>query len=220
MTNAHQSAEGRAIPGLERIIFFSDAVFAIAITLLAIDIRLPELPSGMTNERLLEELGGLRAEFFAFVISFVVIAAFWVGHYRTFRVIVQTNGRLIAINLAFLFCIAALPFPTSVLASQGDLPVAVIVYATFGVVTGAMSTILWLYPVRAGLVAPTVTPETARRVTYRSLVVPVVFACSIPVALVNPFAAEVIWVLMVPAQVIVSHRLGIQGALESSLRSS
>jgi len=64
-----------------------------------------------------------------------------------------------------------------------------------------------------------VTPEISRHVTYRSLVVPVVFAISIPVALVNPIAAEVCWVLMVPAQVLVSRRLGIQHALESSLRS-
>jgi len=219
VTPSYETSEGRPVPGLERIIFFSDAVFAIAITLLAIDVRLPALPPGMTNDGLLRALGDLRPEAFAFVISFVVIAAFWVGHYRTFRVITETNGRLIAINLAFLFCIAAQPFPTSVLARQGDLAVAVVFYAAFGVVTGVMSTLLWLYPVRAGLVTPSVTPEISRHVTYRSLVVPVVFAISIPVALVNPIAAEVCWVLMVPAQVLVSRRLGIQHALESSLRS-
>ena len=82
------------------------------------------------------------------------------------------------INLAFLFCIAALPFPTSVLAGQGDLVVAVVFYAAFGVVTGLASTLLWIYPVRAGLVSPTVTPDIAKRVRYRALVVPVVFAAS------------------------------------------
>jgi uncharacterized membrane protein len=217
---SYETSEGRPVPGLERIIFFSDAVFAIAITLLAIDVRLPVLPPHLTNDALLRALGDLRPEIFAFVISFVVIAAFWVGHYRTFRVIVQTDGRLITINLAFLFCIAALPFPTSVLAGQGDLVVAVVFYAAFGVVTGLASTLLWIYPVRAGLVSPTVTPDIAKRVRYRALVVPVVFAASIPVAFIAPYVAELFWVLMVPAQAIVSQRLGIRHALDSSLHSA
>ena len=58
----------------------------------------------------------------------------------------------LALNLGFLFCIAALPFPTSVIAQQGDVPVAAAFYAAFGVLTGTMSLILWRYPARAGLV--------------------------------------------------------------------
>ena len=111
--------------------FFSDAVFAIAITLLAIELRLPELPYGQTDASFLAVLGDLGPSIFAFVISFVVIAAFWVGHYRTFRYIVDADGRLVAINFGLLFCIAILPFPTSIIAREGDLPSAVIIYACF-----------------------------------------------------------------------------------------
>jgi uncharacterized membrane protein len=208
------------VSALERVVFFSDAVFAIAITLLAIDVRLPDLPAGLSDASLLEALRLVAPSAFAFVVSFVVIAAFWIGHLRTFRVILRTDGRLIGLNLAFLFFIAALPFPTSVLAQEGDLVVAAILYALFGLVTGAMSTAVWVYPVRVGLVAPTVTAETARHVTYRAMVVPVVFAASIPVAvLVGPLAAEAMWILMVPAQAIVSRRFRIQGALDASLIS-
>ena len=157
---------------------------------------------------------------FAFVISFVVIAAFWVGHYRTFRVVVRTDGRLIALNLAFLFCIAALPFPTSVLARHGDLAIAAILYAVFGVVTGALSTVAVALSGSGGARGADRDARDRSLRDVSSVVVPVVFALSIPLALVSPYAAEVLWVLMVPAQVIVSHRLGIQGALESSLRSS
>ena len=126
---------------LERIVFFSDAVFAIAITLLAIELRLPDLPPGQTDASFLAALGNLGPSIFAFVVSFVVIAAFWVGHYRTFRYIVDADGRLVAINFGLLFCIAILPFPTSIIASQGDLASAAIVYAVFGVATGTFSTL-------------------------------------------------------------------------------
>jgi uncharacterized membrane protein len=128
---------------LERIAFFSDAVFAIAITLLAIELRFPDLPSEQTDASFLRALAALWPSLLAFCISFLVIAAFWVGHYRTFRYIEDVDDRLIAINLAFLFCIAILPFPTSIIARQGDLSSAAIVYAFFGLLTGSVSTLLW-----------------------------------------------------------------------------
>jgi uncharacterized membrane protein len=193
--------------GVERVVFFSDAVFAIAITLLAIDLRLPDLPPGQTNASLLDALAALGPSLFAFVISFVVIAAFWVGHYRTFRYVVDVDGRLVAINFAFLFCIAILPFPTSIIASQGDLSSAVIVYALFVIVTGTISTLLWVYPSRiAHLVSPAVTPAITRYFTYRAAVIPIVFALSIPVALVAPTLAWTIWLLAAPIQAMVTRR--------------
>ena len=174
---------------LERIVFFSDAVFAIAITLLAIELRLPDLPAYQTDASFLAALADVLPALFAFVLSFTVIAAFWVGHYRTFRYVVDADGRLVAINFAFLFCIAILPFPTSIIARQGDLPSATIIYAAFGVATGALSTLLWVYPSQiANLALPTVTPSIARYVTYRAAVIPIVFALSIPVAIVGPAA--------------------------------
>ena len=221
-TPATPATTGAAVPDddehrlfaftLERIVFFSDAVFAIAITLLAIDLRLPELPDGQTDASFLAVLGDLGPSIFAFVISFVVIAAFWVGHYRTFRYIVDADGRLVAINFGLLFCIAILPFPTSVIASQGDLSSACIVYAAFGVATGTFSTLLWVYPSRiAHLVAPSVTPVIARYVTYRAAVIPVVFAISIPVALVSPALAWALWFLAAPIQALVTRRFRSKG---------
>ncbi len=199
---------------LERLVFFSDAVFAIAITLLAIDLRVPDLPPGQTDASFLQILSRLWPSIFAFSVSFLVIAAFWVGHYRTFRYLVDVDGRLIGINLAFLFSIAILPFPTSILAREGDLASAAIIYAGFGCVTGALSTVLWLYPAQvAHLVSPAVTPEIARYVTRRSAVIPVVFAISIPAALVSPPLAWVLWFLGAPIQSILFRRHSPGGAM-------
>ena len=199
---------------LERIVFFSDAVFAIAITLLAIEVRLPDLPPGQTDASFLEALATVGPSFFAFVLSFLVIAAFWVGHYRTFRYIVDADGRLVAINFAFLFCIAILPFPTSIIASEGNLASAAIIYAVFGFATGALSTLLWVYPARvAHLTAPAVTPEIARYITYRAAVIPAVFAVSIPVALVAPPLAWVLWFSSAAIQGIVTRRYRTTGVI-------
>jgi uncharacterized membrane protein len=204
--------------GLERLIFFSDAVFAIAITLLALDVRLPALPSPLTDTGLVDALRSIVPQVAAFAISFVVIAAFWVGHFRTFRVIRGLDGRLILLNFAFLFFVVLLPFPTSVVAEAGNHPAAAILYAVFGLAIGALSSLLWVYPVRmASLADPAIDGDLGRRITYRTLVIPAVFAASIPVAVANPFAAELLWVLAAPVQGIVSRRLTLSAPLAASL---
>jgi hypothetical protein len=114
---------GHVAPGLERLVFFSDAVFAIAITLLALDLRLPDRTGGYTDATLLDALSGLMPSLFAFALSFVILATFWLGHFRTFRAVVRSDGWLVTINLVFLFFIALLPFPTSIVAAV-DLPCA------------------------------------------------------------------------------------------------
>lgn len=192
---------------LERIVFFSDAVFAIAITLLSIDLRLPALPVGQTDATLLDALGSLWPSFMALVLSFTVIAAYWIGHYRTFRYVLDADGRLVALNFAFLFCIVLLPFATSVIATEGDLTSACIVYAALGVVTGVTALTLWVYPAQiAHLAAPAVTPLVARYISYRLVVVPILFALSIPAAIVWPPLAWVLWFLTAPIQGLVTRR--------------
>jgi uncharacterized membrane protein len=210
---------GRAVPeeaeqhrrfafGLERLVFFSDAVMAIAITLLVIDVRLPTIVGPDTNDRIVGAIQDVLPELFAFTISFVVIAVFWLGHYRTFRWVARLDGRLIALDFVFLFIVALLPFPTSVVATHGDRPAGAIFYAAFVAAGGFAAALLWIYPMLlGGLGVPSVTPEIARRVAWRTLVVPIVFALSIPVALVDPLVAELTWVLALPVQGIVTRRL-------------
>lgn len=204
--------------GLDRLVFFSDGVFAIAITLLALELRLPEVPGGYTDATLLTALTDLAPSLFAFVLSFVVIAGFWLGHFRTFRAVARLDGRLIAIDLLFLFFVALVPFPTSIVASEGNLPYAAILYAAFVALGGSVAALLWFYPAEIGrLVVSAISPQIARRVTVRTLVTPAVFLVSIPVALASPTAAEACWVLSFPLQGLVSRRLGIGPMLDAAL---
>jgi uncharacterized membrane protein len=201
---------------LERLVFFSDAVFAIAITLLAIDLRLPPVSTD-DNGALLDALRHTMPALFAFLLSFLIVGSFWVGHLRTLHVVERTTPRFVALNLVFLLFVALLPFPTSVVAEYGNLSLGAIVYAAFACVTGLVSTSLWLYGTRFSPLAPSVTPELSRAVALRAVVAPAIFAASIPVALVSPFAAEVLWLLTFPAQIVVAHRLGIDQVITRSL---
>ena len=118
---------------LERLVFFSDAVFAIAITLLVIEIEVPDLPKGAPVEEFLHELGGLIPSFVGFLMSFAVIAAFWVTHHQAFALARRFSLRMLPWNLFLLGMIALMPWVTGFLSSNLNQLVPTAVY--FGAFT-------------------------------------------------------------------------------------
>lgn len=99
--------------GLERMAFFSDAVFAIAITLLVIEIHVPHITAPYTDAAFLEALNERIPNFIGFFISFFVIGAFWAGHHRAFDCARHWSPKLFLPNLLLLSAIAAMPFFTA-----------------------------------------------------------------------------------------------------------
>lgn len=192
--------------GLERLVFFSDAVMAIAITLLAIDLRLPG-PRAQTNEMLLASLGAVAPRLFAFIVSFAVIAVYWVAHHRMFRYIVRYDGGLLVRNLLFLFFVALVPFTTSVLGEEGNLTWAAVVYAAGMAAMGFAATALWQHAVKHGLISPAAPASAVAHQTSRSLTVPIVFLASIPLAFVSPIAAQISWAAIFPVQKVLARRV-------------
>lgn len=100
---------------LDRLVFFSDAVFAIAITLLIIEIEIPDLGPRASVAESWRELAGLAPSFFAFVLSFLVIGRFWMGHHERFRSLRHFDRRLMWPNLLYLMAIAFMPFASAFL---------------------------------------------------------------------------------------------------------
>jgi uncharacterized membrane protein len=177
---------------LERIVFFSDAVMAIAITLLAIDLRIPDIP-GATDSDFLRLLGDLAPRYLSFLISFVVIAVYWHAHHRMFRFVVRWGGGLIAANLLFLFFVVQLPLLASIQGTYGNLSTATALYATGLTLMGLASAAMWLYASRRGLLRDDLNPAYERYVSIRSLLFAAIFAVSIVLALIAPLLAELTW---------------------------
>jgi TMEM175 potassium channel family protein len=207
-TTEDAAAGGHERRGLEfeRIVFFSDAVFASAITLLALEIRVPELeaPAGDALPGApLDLLPGIAA----YALSFLVIALFWMGHHRIFHFIVDYDYRLAWRNLFFLLGVAFIPVPTQVIAKYGDLPLATIFYAASLTVVALLEFAIWHYAsgnrqlLRAG---------TSQRLTeyigLRVLTMAAGFALSIPLALLNPSAAQLSRALIPLIQAALSRR--------------
>ena|SRR5437762_1754396 len=133
---------------LERLILFSDAVFAIAITLLVIEIKIPEIPKEtLTENRLLQALAHLIPSFLGFLISFLLIGQYWIIHHRMFGYVINFSERLIWLNILFLLAIALMPFSTRFYGEYALRPVItpVIFYTGNIAMLGIVNFFMWRY---------------------------------------------------------------------------
>ncbi|HIK45690.1 MAG TPA: DUF1211 domain-containing protein [Leptolyngbyaceae cyanobacterium M65_K2018_010] len=177
--------------GLDRIIFFSDAVFAIAITLLSLDLR---LPGNASAAHIASDLVDLWPNYQNYVTSFAVIGLYWISHHHYFRFIRRYDYTFVAVNIGLLMSIVSLPFATSVLDRYGDHRSAVAFYAFSMAVTGLLKTLLWHYAAHNYRLIPRhLSSLRVQRLTRRALIPPLVFLASIPIAAFNSQLAKLSW---------------------------
>ncbi|MFF1392630.1 TMEM175 family protein [Streptomyces sp. NPDC058287] len=201
--NGHQRQrddEGNAA----RFLALSDGVFAIAMTLLALDIT---LPAGLDPAGFERALGDVVPNLWSYAISFLVIAAFWRGHHEMFRYTREVDGTVIRLGLLGLGLIALMPFPTTLLAEYGDQPQAVAVYsgavAAMGAAQLALAVVLWKRPWLGGEALP--DPVARNDVADLASVV-LVFAVAVPLAFVSPTGAKWWWVVLIPLKAVTGNR--------------
>jgi uncharacterized membrane protein len=174
-----------------RIVAFSDGVFAIAITLLVLTLSVPEHLQG---ESLTDALWDQRHNLLAYAISFAVIGRYWINHHRFFSSVTGFDGRLLALNIFYLAWVVLLPFSTQVLGDHGGEAAAVILYAVN--LAGVSLVGLWMAidARRAGL--SEIEDEELQAFRHKSVFVAAVFGASIPVALVAPDFAPLLWLAL------------------------
>ncbi|WP_063827227.1 TMEM175 family protein [Micromonospora lupini] len=164
---------GPAVTDAGRLAAFSDGVFAIVITLLVLDLRVPEFHEGELAEGLLGE----GPSYLAFAVSFIYVGVLWLNHHAVLQRVRGTTPAFSSINLAILFGVVIIPFPTAVLASAladgntDDLRVAVVLYAFAASLMSAPWWVLFAYVRRhPALRADTVDQEQVRVQEARPIV--------------------------------------------------
>lgn len=172
---------------IERLSFFTDGVFAIAITLLVIEFKIPELPT-KTDDALLTALSGMGLQFLGFVISFGMIAHYWSVHHRIFGYVKQYTANLVWWNFAFLFPVVLLPFTSGLMSAYSrhtDMKYPYIIYASNLILIGLMNIVLWKYvsnPNRK-LLTHVISKARIRLGILRSIVIPIAMLISMIVSL-------------------------------------
>ena len=188
---------------LGRVGAFSDGVFAIAITLLVLNLRVPQVP-GSDLGHALRNLGD---DFTAYAIGFAVMGRFWYGHHKMFSRLARSDVRLVTSNLALLAAIALMPFTTALIGSYNE-PVAVAAYAVNVAVAAILDGVTELVAARDGLFEHQPGAlEQARRAMTGAVASAALFILSIPVAyLVAPRAALWSWLLLIPLGRLLARR--------------
>lgn len=172
-----------------RVEAFSDGVIAVAITLLVLDLRVPEADgAGSLGAR----LAALWPNYTAYVVSFLAIGIMWLGHHTMLRRLVGVDHSVLVLNLLLLMCFVALPFTTSLLSTYLSKPgghLAAVVYAGSFLVTSAMFSVTqWhLMKHRPQLLRHTPDPAEVRAILRRSASGPPVYLVAGLLGLVTPY---------------------------------
>jgi uncharacterized membrane protein len=184
-------AADRTDHALERLVFFSDAVFAIAITLLVIEIHIPELPRGASDSAHWDALIRLAPNFAGFLISFAVVGAFWIGHHRYFALAAHYHPRILGWNLGLLAVIAFMPFVTAYLSAYMSERVPTLLYCTMLFVAASLNIKVNRTATSPPMVDEQATPEQIAYVRRRSLALFLGAATAVAFSFVIPKFAQI-----------------------------
>ncbi len=188
--------------GLERMVFFSDAVFAIVITLLILDLRLPPGSAHLGEQGMRDALYELMPKFFGYVLTFCVVGLIWIGHHRKFLWIRDYDAGLLRLNLIQLLVVCFIPFAASVI-SESRTSTGWIFYCLTMVAAELMSGALWGYSERHKLVVAEVPRWVARQNLYEPLKTAAVFALSALVMVWTLEYGRLVLLLLIPASWVV-----------------
>lgn len=191
----------------DRVLNFSDAIFAFAATLLVLKIDLPSIPPELIDANLGTEILRLWPQYFANLITFFVIGYYWLTHHAIFNMIKRFNQTLFWLNIVFLVFISFLPFPVDLFGDFSNSRSVVVFYSAALALSGYLLTLIWLYVSHGNrLVAKTLSKRRIEFYTVKILVAPLIFTLSIPVAFVDLTLAKLSWVFVLLGIILV-HKI-------------
>ena len=192
---------------VEHVISFSDAVFAFAITLMALSIDIPDLPSNLTQAELIDKLYDLFPQFESYIISFAVIAIFWVSYHQVFNPIKGSHIVMVYLNLLFLLLITLLSLSTSLVINYGNYHIPYVIYSFIVILTSSLLTLIWWHATKDKLlIDKNLHPLYIKGVMLTLLSIPLVFTVSIFISFINLDIAEIFWLVMVPINIIIKQK--------------
>ncbi len=192
-----------------------DGVFAVVLTLLVLDLKLPENVAFATSDDLWKHLLGLERHFVIYVISFVVIGMYWINHQVQFHFVLRTDRTLIWINFGYLLLVTFLPFATDLIGDHKDLMLPCEIYGVTLLALSAVSFVhlsyLWRHP---ELSSPELTPQARRAIVRRITLFAVVPLISMLAATISTHAAVYVYVSLVASHFLpgrVESQIGATG---------
>jgi uncharacterized membrane protein len=192
---------------LEHVVSFSDAIFAFAITLMTLFVDIPDLPLNLTQSELLDQLYALYPQFESYVISFAVIAIFWISYHQVFNPIKGSPIIMVYLNLIFLLLITLLSLSTSLVINYDTYQISYVIYNFIVIMTSLLLALIWWYATKnKHLVDKNLDYLVIKGVLINLISIPVVFTISIIISFVNLDIAQYFWLVIVPINIALKSR--------------
>lgn len=177
-----------------RLETLADGIFAIAMTILVLDLRIPGTAGGTD---LATQLSDLVPRFGTFVISFIVLGIYWFAHHQIFYFVVRVNRTIVWLNILYFLGAALVPFVASILGAHWQDPIALTLYGGALGLLAALGLVIWWYITGdRGLIDERLDPELVRKVRRWIAIGPVISMGAIALAFVSPLASLLIYVAL------------------------
>jgi len=184
-----------------RLLAFSDGVFAIAVTLLVFNLKVPEIPEGDVHRLLPAAIKAMLPRFFTYLVSFLLIAVFWTIHHRMLDLVVQVDYTFIWINVLYLLVISFSPFPSALMGTYPEESFSLVFYICCMFMVVSLSLLMWRYASRHHRLLSKDTPSSAINYFFvRGMATLIILVIALPIALYNARWAQVCLVLIFPIQ--------------------
>ena len=191
----------------EHVIAFGDAIFAFAITLMTLSIDIPDLPPNLTESQLLSRLYDVYPQVESYIISFAVIAMFWISYHQVFNFIKESHISMVYLNLLFLLLITFLSITTSLVINYGSYQIPYVIYSVLVIMTSSLLALIWWHATKDyRLVDKNIHPLFVRGVMANLLLIPFVFAISILVSFFDLDIAQYLWLIIAPLNIAVKRK--------------
>ncbi len=181
-----------------RIEALCDGVFAIAMTLMIFNIKVPEVPAvALGPHKLAHEVFILWPKFLVYLISFAMLGVYWVGHHNQYHYILRTDRAFLWMNIFFLTCVSLIPFSTGLLGRYPAEQTALVVYGLNLILVGGFLFAMWWYATRGHrLVAQDIRPEIVRLAKGRILMAPAASLVAVCVSSVSIRSSLALFILL------------------------
>ena len=191
----------------EHVVSFGDAIFAFAITFMTLSIDIPDLPANLTESQLISALYDMYPQVESYIISFAVIAIFWVSYHQVFNFIKESHISMVYLNLLFLLFITFLSVTTSLVINYGSYQIPYVLYCILVIMTSSLLALIWWFGTKDyRLIDKNVHPLFIRGLMVNLLLVPFVFAISILVSFFDLDIAQYFWLIIVPLNIAVRRK--------------
>ena len=205
--NAQSNRGTGSLLGKTRIEAFSDGVFAVAITLLVLNLQVPQLAATVVSRELVPKLFELWPRLLLYMLSFVIVGIYWVAHHNTFNYIKRSDRILLWLNLLLLLCIVFIPFPTALIGQYPEQRISVVIYGGTLVITGLVLQLLWWYATsNHRLVDWDIDPQLVQMATRKNLTPPLIYLLAIGVSFLS-VQISLIFFILVPVLYIFPSRI-------------